>query len=109
MKIFRARIRNRKKINSWCHNHTNGQIPNIIDHINPLTAAIALNSIYFNSPWSANLFTKKNTKKDSFKGENGNKTVDMMVSNHQFSLVVRMIILKLYFLNSEILHSVCGW
>ena len=69
-----------KKINSWCHNHTNGQIPNIIDHINPLTAAIALNSIYFNSPWSANLFTKKNTKKDSFKGENGNKTVDMMVS-----------------------------
>ena len=73
-----------KEINSWCHEQTEGMIPEIIDEIDPRTVLIALNSIYFNGIWKSK-FSEKDTKKESFKSIDGTSgKVKMMHAEGSF-------------------------
>lgn len=57
---------NATQINDFCYNNTNGKIPTIVDKIDPQTAFILINAIYFKGNWSLP-FKKENARKLPFK------------------------------------------
>ncbi len=66
-------------INKWASDQTHGKIDEILDKIDPETAMILINAIYFNCVWETE-FELKNTREDSFFTEDGRTFgfVDMM-------------------------------
>ncbi|XP_048258255.1 leukocyte elastase inhibitor-like isoform X5 [Haliotis rufescens] len=75
-----------QKINQWVESETNGKIKDLITGgINPLTAVILVNAIYFKGNW-AQKFDPTKTKKDTFKVKPGEAIqVDMMRMNKKFN------------------------
>lgn len=72
------------KINGWCAKQTDGMIPKIVDALDPGTAAVLMNAIYFNGSW-ANKFDKAGTKSVNFHGYTRDiKKVQMMHQSHKF-------------------------
>lgn len=64
-------------INSWCSEHTEGKISNIVDKISPDMAMILVNALYFNAPWQ-NAFDEGLTAERIFHGLSGDADVPMM-------------------------------
>ncbi|MBR5174721.1 MAG: serpin family protein [Bacteroidales bacterium] len=65
-------------INTWCSNHTNGLIPEVIKTVSPSALAYLLNAVYFKSQWK-NKFPKENTSNATFTADDGStRTVKMM-------------------------------
>jgi serpin B len=52
-------------INSWVRRKTEGKIENILDKLDPKTAAVLLNAVYFKAPWR-NPFDSKLTRTAPF-------------------------------------------
>lgn len=71
-----------EKVNKWCNIKTNGLIPNIY---NPEsldeTIFMIINAIYFKDQWKKCFDTSK-TYRETFYGEDGNVSVDMMRSDN---------------------------
>lgn len=65
------------EINAWCSKKTRGLIPEFIKEINPMTAAILLNALYFKGEWTTP-FTVSATHKAPFNGLHHSNVVDMM-------------------------------
>ena len=73
-------------INDWCKEKTNGMIPKLLEK-QPEEREYAhfLNAVYFKGIWS-NKFNKKDTKKEKFTLDNGDKvSVDMMQQKDRFN------------------------
>ena len=70
-------------INGWCSDKTNGMIPTILDEVDPNMMSYLLNAIYFKADW-ASKFDLKNTRKETFTTEKGNKQLPLM---HQTVLI----------------------
>ena len=73
-------------INDWCKEKTNGMIPKLLEK-QPEEREYAhfLNAVYFKGIWS-NKFNKKDTKKEKFTLDNGDKvSVDMMWQKDRFT------------------------
>lgn len=66
-------------INGWTAAKTNNRIPQLINYLPNETIAFLINALYFKSKW-ASPFPTESTKKETFRGTNGNTTVDMMHS-----------------------------
>ena len=65
-------------INSWCNEHTEGMIPQILEEIPEEACLFALNSIYFKGGWTVK-FEKSETRKRSFTNIDGSSgQVSMM-------------------------------
>ncbi|XP_048258251.1 leukocyte elastase inhibitor-like isoform X3 [Haliotis rufescens] len=75
-----------QKINQWVESETNGKIKDLITGgIDPLTAMILINAIYFKGNW-AQKFDPTKTKKDTFKVKPGETIqVDMMRMSKKFN------------------------
>ncbi len=69
-------------INNWVANKTGNKITNMFDKINSDTAAILLNTAYFECDWLSPFDISK-TKKEIFKSASKKSKVNMMVSNDQ--------------------------
>lgn len=73
-----------KHINDWCANHTNNLIPTILESLNPASAAVLLNAIYFKGVWTKK-FDKKDTKSEKFTLASGKeKKVELMHQEKDF-------------------------
>lgn len=71
-------------INQWASDHTNGLIPKVLDELDPRTAAILMNALYFKSQWT-HPFDKERTAKQTFYKENGKtEEIDMMRISARF-------------------------
>lgn len=73
-------------INGWCKEKTNGMIPKLLEE-QPKEYEYAhfLNAVYFKGFWSSK-FNRKDTKKETFTLEDGNRTtVDMMWQKDRFA------------------------
>ena len=70
-------------INGWCNDKTNGMIPTILDEVDPNMMSYLLNAIYFKADWTSK-FDPKNTRKETFTSEKGNKQLPLM---HQTVLI----------------------
>ncbi len=66
-----------QEINSWCSEHTNGKITEIVDNLSPDMLMVLVNALYFNAPW-ADAFNPDLTHDDVFNGQDGKVTVPMM-------------------------------
>jgi len=78
----------RQKINDIVKDKTNDMIKDFLKpgSINPMTAAIIINAIYFKGVWSEQ-FKKEDTRKDAFIiDENNEIEVDMMYINKKFKM-----------------------
>lgn len=73
-------------INRWASEQTHGKIKKILDEIEPTTAMILINAIYFNCVWETE-FSKDDTSKESFFTETGEEfgKVDMMQTESTFN------------------------
>lgn len=68
------------KINGWADENTNGMIPQVISELPPETAMILTNAVYFEGKWEIP-FEEESTYEETFHGNSGDKSVDMM---HQY-------------------------
>ena len=67
------------KINGWVKNKTEGKIEKILDHLDPNSACVLLNAVYFKGNWQDS-FQTRNTHKAPFFLTGGKKVeVDMMM------------------------------
>lgn len=66
-----------KQINSWCAEHTDDKITDIIDRLGPGVVMILANALYFNAPWQDS-FDEALTSKSVFNGSIKQSEVDMM-------------------------------
>ena len=57
-------------INNWSNQKTRGTIPQILNEIDPLAAAYALNAIHFQAPWMQP-FNKERTRTETFTRADG--------------------------------------
>lgn len=65
-------------INTWCNDHTEGKIPEIIKELSPDMVVVLLNAIYFKGDWTYQ-FDVKDTSEQSFTTSTGKtQQVDMM-------------------------------
>jgi serine protease inhibitor len=73
-------------INKWASDQTHGKIDEILDKIDPATAMILINAIYFNCVWETE-FDAEDTREDSFFTEEGRTFgfVDMMQTESTFN------------------------
>ena len=56
-----------KKINSWVNEKTHEMIPSVIDNVDPQTAAILINTVYFESEWLMSEWWIDENNKEDFK------------------------------------------
>lgn len=70
-------------INSWCDEHTEGMIPEIIKMIPDGACMFALNAIYFKGEW-ANKFEKKDTEKADFTNIDGSTSKTKMMQKEDW-------------------------
>ena len=63
-------------VNNWCHEHTQGMIPQIVDRLDGVMALMS--AVYFKAPWHGK-FDPAETKDETFTREDGTKqTLPMM-------------------------------
>lgn len=70
-------------INSWCDEHTEGMIPEIIKMIPDGACMFALNALYFKGEW-ANKFEKKDTEKADFTNIDGSTSKTKMMQKEDW-------------------------
>ena len=70
-------------INSWCDEHTEGMIPEIIEEIPEEACMFALNAIYFKGEW-ASRFEKKDTRKETFTNIDGSSSKVQMMNKEDW-------------------------
>lgn len=65
-------------LNDWIEEQTNGMIKDMIgDEVDESTVMLLLNAIYYKGRWS-NVFDEDKTDQQTFHGDQGDQTVDMM-------------------------------
>jgi serine protease inhibitor len=76
-------------VNGWVSRKTEGKIDKMLDRLDPDTAAVLLNAIYFKAHWAA-AFSKPATRDEAF-SLTSSRTVQapMMRQNAKFSVVTR--------------------
>ena len=67
-----------KTINDWAGKSTDGLIKNILDAIDPDTAAVIANAIYFSDRWEKE-FNSEQTEEGKFNGTNGKTDAHFML------------------------------
>src|SRR5215831_962821 len=76
-------------VNGWVARKTEGKIPRMLDRIDPDSAAILLNAVYFKARWQS-VFEPKLTKDEAFSLTPSQKVdVPLMKQTDSFSLVSR--------------------
>ena len=70
-------------INSWCDEHTEGMIPEIIKKIPDGACMFALNALYFKGEW-ANKFEKKDTENADFTNIDGSTSKIQMMQKEDW-------------------------
>ncbi len=55
-----------KEINGWVNEKTHEMIPSVLDNISPATAAVLVNTVYFESAWSIDEWNIDENNKESF-------------------------------------------
>lgn len=76
-------------INGWVAKKTEGKISRLLDRLDPNSAAVLLNAVYFKARW-ASVFDPKLTKAEAFNLSRSQKAdVSMMNQTASFSLVSR--------------------
>lgn len=55
----------RNVVNDWVRTRTHGKVDKLLDTLNPETAMILLNAVYFKGTWK-NQFSPKNTRMSTF-------------------------------------------
>jgi serpin B len=77
------------EVNGWVARKTEGKIPRMLDMIDPNSAAVLLNAVYFKARW-ASVFDKTLTKDEAFNLTRTQKAdVPLMNQTASFSLVSR--------------------
>lgn len=74
-------------INSWVEEQTNNKIKDLVPEssIDPGTAMIITNAVYFNGTW-LNKFDPQDTRKETFySSDGGESSVDMMYTSYQYN------------------------
>jgi serpin B len=75
------------EVNGWVKRKTNGKIDGILDRLDPATAAVILNAVYFKAKW-ASVFAKGATREDAFNVSKAEKIkVPMMRRVGPYALV----------------------
>lgn len=64
-------------INNWASEHTNGEIPRVLEALDPNTAAAIANAVYFSDRWSFE-FSQENTRTDIFHSAEGDVETEFM-------------------------------
>jgi serpin B len=75
-------------VNGWVEDKTKGKIDSILDQLDPSTALILLDAIYFKAPWQT-AFNAKATRDEAFHLVKGEANVPMMQIHGVFSLAER--------------------
>ena len=75
-----------KRINRWASENTNGKINEVVGLLDPLTAAVLTNAIYFKGTW-ATQFDPEDTQPHDFDTGNVTVSADMMSVSGQFDYV----------------------
>jgi serpin B len=76
-------------VNDWVKRRTQGKIERILDNLDPSSAAVLLNAVYFKAKW-ASVFNKGMTADDAFNLSARQKnSVPMMRQSNRFALVSR--------------------
>ena len=75
-----------KEINSWVREHTDGQIPEILDEISTDTIMYLINALSFDAEWE-NIYKENEVRQESFHADDGTlQNADMMYSQEQLYL-----------------------
>ena len=72
-----------ERINRWASDNTNEKIKEVVGPLDPLTAAVLTNAIYFNGTW-ATQFDPEDTRPHDFDIGSGTVSADMMFVSGQF-------------------------
>lgn len=64
-------------INNWASEHTNGEIPRVLEQLDPDTVAAIANAVYFSDRWETE-FLPKDTRKDTFHSADGDVEAEFM-------------------------------
>ena len=72
-----------KRINQWASDNTNGKIKKVVEQLDPLTAAVLTNAIYFKGTWTTQ-FDPEDTRPHDFDTGSGTVSADMMLVSGQF-------------------------
>ena len=72
-----------ERINQWASDNTNGKIKKVVEQLDPLTAAVLTNAIYFKGTW-ATQFNLEDTRPHDFDTGSGTVSADMMFVSGQF-------------------------
>ncbi len=76
-------------VNAWVARKTEGKIPKIIDQLDPSTAAVIVNAVYFKARWE-NVFDRALTKSEIFNPSAAQKVeVPMMARTGDYALAAR--------------------
>ena len=76
-------------VNGWVARKTEGKIDHILDRLDPASAAVVLNAVYFKAKWAA-VFSKAATSEDAFDLSRRQKiTVPMMRRRGSYALAAR--------------------
>ncbi|ANH83874.1 proteinase inhibitor I4 serpin [Niabella ginsenosidivorans] len=59
-------------INQWASDHTNGKIPEVIDHFDPKLVMLLMNALYFKGDWKSK-FNTADTRTENFTKQGGSK------------------------------------
>ncbi len=84
--VFRGA--NLATVNGWVREKTNGKIDLILDQLDPLTALVLIDAVYFKAPWQT-AFKAAATTPEPFHLLNGQATVPTMHISDDFPLVER--------------------
>jgi leukocyte elastase inhibitor len=77
------------RVNAWVKGKTEGKIDRILDRLDPQTAAVLINAVYFKAAWGAP-FDKSETRHDDFNLSTAQKVrVPMMRQEGGYALVER--------------------
>jgi serpin B len=75
-------------VNGWVKEKTEGKIDSILDRLDPTTALVLLNAIYFKAPWQF-AFDAAATREEAFHLDNGEAKVPTMDVRGDFALADR--------------------
>lgn len=71
-----------KVINDWASNATKGKIKDLLEEIDPDTALVLCNAIYFKGQWNTTFDVKKTEDEDFFTGPNNSNPVKVKMMTH---------------------------
>jgi serpin B len=75
-------------VNAWVKKRTGGKIDSIVNHLDPTTAMVLIDAIYFKAPWQK-AFRTEATRAEPFHLRDGEVKVSMMNMEDSFHLATR--------------------